>query len=115
MFQTTLTQWAFLYDCLLFASFFMALSELGLPMSREDWRVVVLWTLFVAHYLFAKTVKLIPYLLRNPADFRFLPVSVLFGYFHNLIKFYGFVTVKEVSRPPLFPLALSFAELPRHL
>jgi hypothetical protein len=46
--------------------------------------------------VFAKTIKLIPHLLRNPGDVRFVPVSILFGYFHNLIKLYGCITVTEV-------------------
>ena len=37
-----------------------------------------------------------PHLLRNPGDVRFVPVSILFGYFHNLIKLYGCITVTEV-------------------
>lgn len=58
------------------------------------------WGLFLAHFVFAKTIKLIPHLLRNPGDVRFIPVSVAFGYFHNLIKLYGCITVTEVcSRP----------------
>jgi hypothetical protein len=40
-------------------------------------------------------------LLRNPGDVRFVPVSVLFGYFHNLIKLYGCITVTEVRFPRL--------------
>jgi hypothetical protein len=47
--------------------------------------------------VFAKTIKLIPHLLRNPGDVRFVPVSILFGYFHNLIKLYGCITVTETT------------------
>ncbi|KAF2476104.1 uncharacterized protein BDR25DRAFT_211927 [Lindgomyces ingoldianus] len=93
VFQTTVTQWAFLYDCLLFACFYFALSELG----YSDWRCELLWALFLGHYVFSKTIKLMPHLLRNPGDVRFVPVSVLFGYFHNLIKLYGCITVTETT------------------
>ncbi|KAF2868613.1 nucleotide-diphospho-sugar transferase [Massariosphaeria phaeospora] len=107
VFQTTLTQWAFLFDCLLVACFFFALSEEGyyaadanstadhaLEQRRQR---TLLWALFLGHYAFAKTVKLVPHLLRNPGDVRFVPVSVCFGYFHNLIKLYGCITVTETT------------------
>lgn len=68
--------------------------------QAEQWQPSLFWGLFLAHLVFAKTIKLIPHLLRNPGDVRFIPVSVLFGYFHNLIKLYGCITVTEVcSRP----------------
>ncbi len=104
VFQTTVTQWAFLLDCLLFASVYFALSEAGYYAVEDDkippaelWQRSLLWGLFFAHWVFAKTIKLVPHLLRNPGDVRFIPVSILFGYFHNLIKLYGCITVTEVS------------------
>lgn len=104
VFQTTITQWAFLLDCLLFASFHFTLSEAGyyavedeVQSRSEQWQLSLFWGLFLAHFVFAKTIKLIPHLLRNPGDVRFIPVSVAFGYFHNLIKLYGCITVTEVS------------------
>jgi cellulose synthase/poly-beta-1,6-N-acetylglucosamine synthase-like glycosyltransferase len=103
VFQTTVTQWAFLLDCALLASAYFALCEAGYypanegQLSRADkWQRSLLWTLFIAHWVFAKTIKLVPHLLRNPGDVRFVPVSILFGYFHNLIKLYGCITVTEV-------------------
>lgn len=107
VFQTTVTQWAFLLDVLLFASFYLALSESGYYAAIDtdqvpagQWQRSIFWALFLAHFVFAKTIKLIPHLLRNPGDVRFIPVSVLFGYFHNLIKFYGCLTVTEVRYLP---------------
>lgn len=107
VFQTTLTQWAFLYDWVLFASLYLALSEAGyyavagdgdeeLPHAQRQ--RALFWGLFVGHYAFSKTIKLVPHLLRNPGDVRFVLASVLFGYFHNLIKLYGCITVTEVRR-----------------
>lgn len=103
VFQTTITQWAFPLDCLLLASFHFALSEAGyyavdgeVQPKAEQWQLSLFWGLFLAHLVFAKTIKLIPHLLRNPGDVRFIPVSVAFGYFHNLIKLYGCITVTEV-------------------
>lgn len=110
VFQTTITQWAFLLDCFLFASFYYTLLEAGYydyeagsGHSQSQWQRNLFWALFIAHWVFAKTIKLVPHLLRNPGDVRFIPVSILFGYFHNLIKLYGCITVTEVcSRPRTF-------------
>jgi hypothetical protein len=98
VFQTTITQWAFAYDACLFFFFHFALGDAGCyEASRAaQWQRRLFWSLFVSHYVFTKTIKLIPHLLRNPGDVRFVPVSVLFGYFHNLIKLYGCITVTEV-------------------
>jgi hypothetical protein len=103
VFQTTITQWAFPLDCLLFAFFYKALSESGYYAAQgeeqphaDQWHRSVFWALFIAHFIFAKTIKLVPHLLRNPGDVRFIPISILFGYFHNLIKLYGCITVTEV-------------------
>lgn len=107
VFQTTLTQWAFLLDVALLAFFYFALVEAGfhgkeddIKTSAEQWQCSLLWALFIAHWVFAKTIKLIPHLLRNPGDVRFILVSIAFGYFHNLIKLYGCITVTEVGYPP---------------
>ncbi|PSN67109.1 hypothetical protein BS50DRAFT_634533 [Corynespora cassiicola Philippines] len=105
VFQTTITQWAFLFDCLMFACFYLALWEAGYypdgeqePLqARERRQRSLLWAFCLGHYVFSKTIKLVPHLLRNPGDVRFVPVSVLFGYFHNLIKLYGCITVTETT------------------
>jgi len=105
VFQTTITQWAFLLDCLLFVCFYLTLSEAGYyfsyddhePHAQDDQQRALLWSFFLGHFAFSKTIKLVPHLLRNPGDVRFVPVSVLFGYFHNLIKLYGCITVTETT------------------
>ncbi|KAK7186331.1 hypothetical protein DPSP01_009281 [Paraphaeosphaeria sporulosa] len=105
VFQTTITQWAFLYDCTLVALFYCAMKEAGYYTDAGEDRLyseyqrtrMLLWALFVGHMVFSKTIKLVPHLLRNPGDVRFVPVSILFGYFHNLIKLYGCITVTETT------------------
>jgi hypothetical protein len=104
VFQTTITQWAFLLDAFLFASAYFALAEAGYYAAEDEqqahvqkWQRSLFWSLLLAHWVFAKTIKLIPHLLRNPGDVRFVPVSILFGYFHNLIKLYGCITVTETT------------------
>lgn len=46
---------------------------------------------------FTKFVKLMGLLLRNPSDVIFVPVSIVFGYFHGLIKLYALITLNMVS------------------
>lgn len=104
VFQTTITQWASVYDGALVVFFHWAMQEAGYYAEAGEEQLsagpkrtcVLLWALFVAHMVFSKTIKLVPHLLRNPGDVRFVLVSILFGYFHNLIKLYGFITVTEV-------------------
>jgi cellulose synthase/poly-beta-1,6-N-acetylglucosamine synthase-like glycosyltransferase len=101
VFQTTITQWAFPYDCALIFVFHMAMKEAGYYHTESEdgqrHKCMLLWALFLGHMIFSKTIKLVPHLLRNPGDIRFVPVSILFGYFHNFIKFYGFITVTETT------------------
>jgi hypothetical protein len=57
---------------------------------------------------FTKVVKLVGLFRRNPSDIMFLPVSILFGYFHGLIKLWALFTLKEVNTIPaaFFPSQL---------
>ncbi|RQM05194.1 hypothetical protein DH86_00004022 [Scytalidium sp. 3C] len=45
----------------------------------------------------SKVVKLIGLFARDPSDLVFLPVSILFGYFHGLIKLYALFTLRVTS------------------
>lgn len=47
-------------------------------------------------FAFTKVVKLMGLFIRNPSDIMFLPVSVVFGYFHGLIKLYALITLNMV-------------------
>lgn len=56
-------------------------------------------SLLIAQLLFMaliKVIKLIGLFVREPFDIIFLPVSVIFGYFHGLIKLYAFFTLRMV-------------------
>lgn len=48
-------------------------------------------------FAFTKVVKLIGLFVRNPSDIMFLPVSIIFGYFHGLIKLNALLTLKMVG------------------
>ena len=54
---------------------------------------------------FTKVVKLMGLFLRNPSDVFFLPLSVIFGYFHGLVKLYALLTLNMV-RPISMPKRL---------
>lgn len=51
---------------------------------------------------FTKVVKLLGLFRRNPSDILYLPLSIVFGYFHGLIKLYALVTLNMVrcTLPP---------------
>ena len=48
-------------------------------------------------FAFTKVVKLIGLFLRNPSDVIYLPLSIVFGYFHGLIKLYALLTLNMVG------------------
>ncbi len=69
--------------------------------ATQDWdpsnRRYAFWAQFVFMFAFTKVVKLMGLFLRNPSDIMFLPISIVFGYFHGLIKLYALFTLRMVS------------------
>lgn len=56
--------------------------------------------LFWGHFAFlcwSKVIKLVGLFLREPMDIIFLPVSIIFGQFHGLIKLYALFTLNTTS------------------
>ena len=45
----------------------------------------------------SKFIKLMGHYIRYPVDVLLLPVSILFGYFHGIIKIYAVLTLNVVS------------------
>ncbi|KAL2165876.1 hypothetical protein VTG60DRAFT_3690 [Thermothelomyces hinnuleus] len=88
----TFTSLAFVVDPLLLLSYWW---------GTENWeprnRCILLWAEIAFMFGFTKVVKLVGLFRRNPCDIMFLPVSILFGYFHGLIKLYALFTLKETS------------------
>ncbi|KAK3341481.1 nucleotide-diphospho-sugar transferase [Lasiosphaeria hispida] len=88
----TFTSLAFVTDPLLLYSCWRA---------TEHWASTNRHTLLVAElifmFCFTKVVKLVGLFRRNPGDIVFLPVSILFGYFHGFIKVYALFTLKQTS------------------
>lgn len=68
--------------------------------GTSDWdpqiRAAAFWTHVVFVFAFTKVVKLMGLFRKHPSDIVFLPVSILFGYFHGLIKLYALCTLKTV-------------------
>ncbi|EDN05705.1 hypothetical protein I7I51_06071 [Histoplasma capsulatum] len=50
-----------------------------------------------AFIAFTKFVKLVGHYRRHPRDLLLLPVSILFGYVHSLIKIYSFFTLSKAT------------------
>ena len=88
----TFTSLAFVVDPLLIYALWRA-AEPCLPEHR--YYAIVAQLVFM--FGFTKIVKLVGLFRRNPGDIIFLPVSILFGYFHGLIKLYALFTLQEVS------------------
>lgn len=53
--------------------------------------------LFAVWLLFTKSVKLFPYFYEYPQDLKYLPVQIVFGYFHGLIKLYSLLTLHKTT------------------
>jgi hypothetical protein len=66
------------------------------------------WSLVITWYMFTKIVKLTGLFRRHPADIFFLPVSMIFGFFHGFIKMKALWTWNEVRRSKKF--AFSFTD-----
>ncbi|KXX72955.1 Hyaluronan synthase [Madurella mycetomatis] len=88
----TFTSLAFVVDPLLLCSCWW---------GTENWelrnRYILLAAEFTFMFGFTKVVKLLGLFRKNPSDLMFLPVSILFGYFHGLIKLYALFTLKQTS------------------
>ena len=89
---TTLTHWALLWDV-----------GLLYYCPKESW---VFWPV-VALIATSKWIKFVGHFLRHPVDVLLLPVLVVFGYLHGLIKLYAACTLHVVSLPFVLPLMMA--------
>jgi len=58
---------------------------------------LLIFCIFALWLLLSKVVKLVPHFVLYPADICFLPITILFGYFHGFIKLYALFTLHVVS------------------
>lgn len=88
----TFTSLAFLVDPLLLLTCWWATANWATP----D-RYLAVGGQFFFMFAFTKVVKLVGLFRRNPSDLLYLPLSIVFGYFHGLIKLYALLTLNMVS------------------
>lgn len=88
----TFTSLAFAVDPLLLASCWWATADRDMGHRRYAF-----WAQFVFMFAFTKVVKLMGLFRRNPSDVIFLPISIIFGYLHGLIKLYALFTLNMTS------------------
>ncbi|RDW87811.1 glycosyltransferase family 2 protein [Coleophoma crateriformis] len=68
--------------------------------ATQTWSPEAQRTAMLVQFLFmcaSKVVKLVGLFVREPSDILFLPVSILFGYFHGLIKLWALFTLRVTS------------------
>lgn len=88
---TTLTAWALPNDILMV--YLLWKTTESWPGNVRFWALVALgvWMWMT------KWIKLLGHYIRYPVDVIFLPLSILFGYFHGLLKLYAMFTLDVVS------------------
>lgn len=77
-------------DCLLLFLYFRVSEGWEDDSQRLGFLLLACWMLM------SKFIKLMGHYIRYPADFLLLPVSILFGYLHGLIKVYAMLTLNVV-------------------
>ena len=90
VFQTTLTAWAFT-DPLIFFLCYKASADWTFESRKTFLTAIGVWI-----FVFAKSIKLYGHWIRYPADIIWLPISILFGYTHAVIKLIGLMTLSAV-------------------
>lgn len=91
---TTLSPPALIGDMLLWFTLVNAASE----WSQSD-RMNAFYALG-AWMIFSKFIKLVTHFVRFPVDIFLWPISVLFGWYHGIIKMHAMCTLSEVSYHP---------------
>jgi cellulose synthase/poly-beta-1,6-N-acetylglucosamine synthase-like glycosyltransferase len=88
----TFTSLAFVIDPLLLLACWKA--TVGWDQAHREY---AFWAQFAFMFGFTKVVKLVGLFVRNPSDLVYLPVSIVFGYFHGLIKLWALVTLNVTT------------------
>ncbi|CAI0644283.1 unnamed protein product [Colletotrichum noveboracense] len=88
----TFTSLAFLFDPLIIFALWKGTADWDMESRKQ-----ALWAQIIFVFGFTKVVKLMGLFCRNPSDLMFLPVSIVFGWGHGLIKLYALSTLKMTS------------------
>ena len=92
VFQTTLTHWSFLWDCLLVYMYFWTTASWNYESRELGFVGLAVWIFF-----FGKFIKTLGHYCRYPVDFLLLPLSIGFGYLHGFVKLHGLFSINVVS------------------
>ena len=95
MHQTTLFQWGFLSDCIILYAYMVCSQQWTSDLRVAGFYALITW-MFIS-----KFIKLLGHYIRYPVDIVLLPVSIIFGYLHGLIKARAMMTLDVVSIRPL--------------
>lgn len=109
MHLTTLSPPAFVGDVALIWLLWVGTSEWPVEQAAFAIRALLVWMLF------SKFIKLVTHFVRYPVDILLWPVSILFGWFHGIIKVYAMVTLNEVCAPFSTSALSSNRSVPRSL
>jgi hypothetical protein len=89
--MTTLSPPAIVGDLLLWLFLWWGTQDWSVDEAQTAYYMMLAWMTF------SKFIKLITHFVRYPVDILLWPVSVLFGWFHGLIKMYAMATLSVVS------------------
>ncbi|KLU81359.1 hypothetical protein MAPG_00449 [Magnaporthiopsis poae ATCC 64411] len=87
----TFTSLAFVFDPLILASLWWGTANWNEVIRRYAFRIMLVF------FAFTKVVKLLGLFRKNPVDILYLPLSIVFGYFHGLIKLYALFTLNMTT------------------
>lgn len=90
MHLTTLSHWALFDDCLLLFLFIKSTGAWDEDAQTLGFMLLMSWMFMT------KFIKLLGHYIRYPVDFILLPISILFGYLHGLIKVYAMLSLNVV-------------------
>ena len=93
VYLTTLSPPAFVGDSLLLWLLWKAVQDWQDPTAQK----LAIYSL-LAWMLMSKFSKNLGHYIRYPGDFLLLPVSIVFGWLHGLIKLYALATIHNVSQ-----------------
>ncbi|KAI4171380.1 MAG: hypothetical protein LQ343_004336 [Gyalolechia ehrenbergii] len=91
VYLTTVSHWALAWDAFLIY-LFIDMAKCWPNNSRDMGLAALVGWMFLSKFL-----KLLGHYVRYPGDFLLLPVSIVFGYFHGLIKGYAMLSLNVTA------------------
>ncbi|KAL8710108.1 MAG: hypothetical protein Q9220_005191 [cf. Caloplaca sp. 1 TL-2023] len=91
VYLTTVSHWAILWDAFLLYLYCSMAANWEPDVRAAGLSILLAW-MFLSKFL-----KLLGHYIRYPVDFLLLPVSILFGYFHGLIKGYAMISLNVTA------------------